>query len=196
MHGWKRAITLARSPSGCGEAEAASDVTLRVTTPADRAAILALYPLAFPAEDLTPLVNDLLTGGFDVLSLGAFDGDACVGHVLLSRGDTDADGHGGALLGPLAVHPDRQRTGWGRRLVQAACDRRSRDGVRRIFVLGDPAYDERFGFLPQENVQPPYPLPADWSGAWQSLRLNHSGRLTPGPLRLPNPWMTRALWAP
>jgi putative acetyltransferase len=49
-------------------------------------------------------------------------------------------------LAPLAVRPDRQRSGIGARLIRAALERAKGDGWQAVFVLGDPDYYRRFGF--------------------------------------------------
>jgi hypothetical protein len=46
--------------------------------------------------------------------------------------------------------------------------------VGKVLVLGDPAYYGRFGFAKETAIQPPYPLPEAWDGAWQSLVLNQN----------------------
>ena len=63
-------------------------------------------------------------------------------------------------------------------------------------VLGDPAYYGRFGFVPEESVTPPYPLPEEWADAWQSLRREPATILEDGALSLPAAWMDPALWGP
>lgn len=172
------------------------DPTLRETRPWDLPEILGLYPEAFPDEDLIPLVRDLMTGDRDVLSLAAFDGDAPAGHVLFTLfGTPDKEGCG-ALLGPLGVSPRFQRMGLGSALVRAGFDRLRERGVGRVFVLGDPAYYARFGFAPERRATPPFPLPDAWSEAWQSAPLASDAPAPDGPVSLPAPWMTPALWAP
>ena len=71
-------------------------------------------------------------------------------------------------------------------------------GARTIseFVLGDPAYYGRFGFTPETHVEPPFPLPAEWGGAWQSQYLDGSRVPCPGKLDVPPQWLQPALWAP
>lgn len=171
------------------------DVDIRDSAPDDRAAIDALYPRAFPEEDLLPLVTDLLRDGHDVLSLVATAGGLVLAHVAFTFcGISGADDQA-ALLGPLAVAPDRQRQGIGGALIRAGLQRLRGTPVTCVFVLGDPAYYGRFGFLPKADVTPPYPLPAEWRGAWQSLRLR-DGPVRPGMLTVPPPWREPALWAP
>ncbi len=80
-------------------------LVIRQTTTADTAQILALYPQAFPEEDLRDVVSALLKQGPQVLSLATFDGDALVAHVLFSLCATKGQKQTGALLGPLGVIP-------------------------------------------------------------------------------------------
>jgi putative acetyltransferase len=171
-------------------------ITLRDSRPDDWADLATLYPQAFPEEDLLPLVQALLAQVPDVLSLVGILDARVVGHGLFTP--CGVIGHSGeaALLGPLAVAPAYQQQGVGTALVQTGLQRLAAGGVREVFVLGDPAYYQRFGFRPETAVAPPYPLPADWTGAWQSLPLNDAAPFGPGSLALPAPWLQPGLWAP
>lgn len=176
----------------------ASSHTIRTTQTAEHAQILALYPEAFPDEDLTAVVTRLLEGSADVLSLATFDGDGLIAHVLftLIAGEDEPARPAGALLAPLGVLPGHQGQGVGSALVKAGLQRLETMGVAQVFVLGDPNYYGRFGFAAEQSVSPPYPLPAEWTGAWQSLTLADRAPMTPGPCRLPEAWMDPALWQP
>lgn len=171
-------------------------IEIRESQPNDVAAIERLYPDAFPDEDLLPLVRELLREDSVVLSLVGISDRALVGHVIFTTcsiaGRTDTV----ALLGPLAVAPDRQRQGIGSAIVRAGLRRLENAGTRHVYVLGDPAYYGRFGFEPDHAVSPPYPLPEEWQGAWQSLGLRDSGPPLRGKLSVPRPWRRPALWAP
>ena len=101
-----------------------------------------------------------------------------------------------ALLGPLAVMPSRQRQGVGRTLIRAGFDRLAQGIVRRVLVLGDPAYYGRFGFLRENSILPPYELPAAWTAAWQSISLGADAARIAGKLRPTAAWLQPALWAP
>ena len=100
-----------------------------------------------------------------------------VGHVL-----------GGALagivavaLGPVAVTPRRQRSGLGTSVVRDALRRATEARERMVLVLGEPAYYQRFGFVPAA----PYGVTSEWSSAgdaWQLLALR------PVEARYPSPW--------
>ncbi|MEY8842115.1 N-acetyltransferase, partial [Cribrihabitans sp. XS_ASV171] len=75
-------------------------------------------------------------------------------------------------------------------------DRLAAEGVRQVFVLGNPGYYGRFGFEAERQVTPPYPLPEAWGGAWQSLVLEGREPLPAGPLEVPGPWRNEAFWLP
>lgn len=162
----------------------------------DLVAIESLYRDAFPDENLLPLVRDLF-------------GDACVAISLVGTIDTQIAGHAiytkcgvignsvkAALLGPLAVAPAWQRQGIGSAIVRAGLRRLEDADVNRVYVLGDPAYYGRLGFLPEYLVEPPFPLPAEWHGAWQSQNLGATATPCAGKLSVPPQWLQPALWAP
>ena len=162
---------------------------IRETRAGEEAAILALYPVIFPEEDLRALVSALI-GRQDVISLAHFDGDAPVSHVLFTLGMKGQ----AALLGPLGVLPDRQQKGMGTALVKAGFDRLRGAGIRQAFVLGDPGYYGRFGFAEEAHIKTPCPIPAAWHSAWQSLVFEGCEALDTAVLDMPEPWMDPALW--
>ncbi len=143
-----------------------------------------------------PLVKELLQEPAIALSLVGTIEDSLVGHVMFTTCSLAGGSDKFALLGPLAVASARQRRGVGSALVRAGLDRLKGLDVTRVFVLGDPAYYRRFGFLPEFRVAPPYPLPAEWREAWQSRGLNGAEPVASGELLLPQPWRQPALWAP
>lgn len=172
------------------------EIKVRESLPSDIASIETLYPDAFPDEDLLPLVRELLSAEPNVLSLVGLADRALVGHVIFTicgiAGRTDKV----ALLGPLAVAPNRQRQGIGGALVREGFRRLKRNGVTQVYVLGDPAYYGHFGFEPDNGVTPPFPLPEEWSRAWQSVSLHGAEPPLHGALSVPRPWLQSALWAP
>lgn len=171
-------------------------IEIRESAAGDLPALDALYPAAFADEDLRPLIHQLLGLKDPGLSLVAWVGEALAGHVFfthcgLSGGDTKV-----SLLAPLAVLPGCQRKGVGSALVRAGIERLRDVGVDRIFVLGEPAYYGRFGFAPEPDITPPYPLPDEWRDAWQSVAPGEATRSFRGALIVPPPWREPALWAP
>ena len=171
-------------------------IDIRESLPSDTTSIEALYPNAFPDEDLLPLVRELLGAEPIVLSLVGIVDETLAGHVIFTTCGIAGGADTVALLGPLAVAAARQRQGVGSALVRAGLRALETSGTRRVYVLGDPAYYGRFGFAADEDVTPPYPLPEEWRGAWQSLSLRGDTPPLCGKLSVPQPWSQRALWAP
>lgn len=163
---------------------------LRDATPDDLPALLALYPLAFPDEDLRPLLHRLAAVP-GVLSLVATDGVTLAGHLAM----TPCLPAGAVLLGPVAIAPARQLQGLGRRLITEAARRMAAQGAVQVQVLGDPGYYARLGFRPDRTLASPFALPPDWDGAWQVMPLTDAPLLT-GTLQVPAAWDDPALWGP
>jgi putative acetyltransferase len=172
------------------------NIEIRESVPDDLAAIALLYPEAFPEEDLLPLVRDLLREAPVILSLVGTIDARLAGHIIFTKCGVAGSSDKAALLGPLAVEPAWQKQGVGRAIVSVGLQRLEAAGVSRVYVLGDPAYYGRLGFLAESSVVPPYTLPAEWSGAWQSKGLHGSATPHPGKLTLPRPWLQPALWLP
>ena len=175
-------------------------IEIRESVPGDLASIEALYPDAFPDEDLLPLVRELLQEASVALSLVGIVGSSLVGHVIFTTCGVAGGNDKVALLGPLAVAPAWQRQGIGSAIVRAGLQRLENVGVTHVYVLGDPAYYGRLGFLAETHVAPPCPLPdplpAEWRGAWQSIGLRSAKPPRRGKLSVPQPWLQPALWAP
>jgi len=157
--------------------------TIRPEAPGDEEAIDLLLRRAFGGENAARLVKILRTEhGYDpALSLVAEETQPVkrlVGYVLFSpiaivRGEAPSPA---MALGPLAILPDRQRTGIGTALVEAGLERCRTRGLALVLVLGDPAYYDRFGFTPAANASIEAPYPA-WGSSYQVLAL------LPGALR-------------
>jgi putative acetyltransferase len=169
-------------------------VSTRVSAGTDIEPILTLYPIVFPEEDLTPLVRALLADPVAVHSCVAVEDEQIIGHAAWTRCTVAAQDEHVALLGPIAVHPDKQRNGVGTALVQNCFEELRAASIPVVFVLGDSAYYSRFGFKPERNVAPPYPLPESWRDAWQSLSLAGATHDLHGTLSVPEPWQHRELW--
>ena len=169
--------------------------TIRESATRDRAAIEALYPAAFPDEDLLPLVRDLLRDPGIAISLVAGNNAGVIGNIIFTRGSVAGNEGGAALLAPLAVAPTCQGQGVGTALVREGLRRLESEGIGLVFVLGDPAYYSRFGFRREASVAAPYPLPAEWADAWQSRCLRDAVAPESGKLLLPDVWLDPALWS-
>ena len=172
------------------------ELKIRECRAEDRGAVEALYPRAFPDEDLLPVVRDLLDDpGHTVALVAVIDGKV-VGNIIFTRCGVDDCKADVALLAPLAVEPAQQGKGVGSALVRSGLQRLDEEGIGAVYVLGDPAYYGRLGFAPERSVKAPYELPEEWTDAWQSLRLGHATAPAEGRLVVPPPWRDAALWAP
>ena len=171
-------------------------LNIRESEDSDLADLERLYPVAFPDEDLVPLLRQLLAGRSDVTSLVAEGAAGLLGHVAFSECRVEEDSQKVSLLGPLAVDPDAQRQGVGTALVQEGIRRLRSLGFAKHFVLGDPGYYSRLGFTAETAVFPPYKLPDEWAGAWQSKLLQEDAAGLEGTLTVPQPWQDKALWLP
>ena len=116
---------------------------VRTETPADFAAIRVVEEVAFGQPAEAQLVDDLRAAGDSVFSLVAVDDGTVIGHTIFSRLQAPFPA---LALGPVAVLPERQRTGVGSRLIREGIARSEAAGWHGIFVLGDPAFYRRFGF--------------------------------------------------
>lgn len=166
---------------------------LRPGRSADWPALEALYRAAFPNEDLLPLLRDLLPDQA-VLSLVAEIDRQVVGHVAFTRCGIEGREDEVALLAPLAVAPSLQKQGIGSALVREGLRRLRDAGARQVQTLGDPGYYGRFGFRPDPDIAPPYPLPDAWRDAWQRLVLIAGEAPLAGRLLVSSPWQRPELW--
>ena len=169
---------------------------IRESIAADTVAIESLYQLAFPDEDLIPLVRSLLCDPAIAISLVAAVDRRIVGHAILTSCTVHGSDLKVVLLGPLAVAPTEQRKGIGTELVEVGLGSASESGADLVCVLGDPAYYGRLGFGAEALIEPPYPLPPDWAGAWQSQYLDGQAQRSGGKLIVPRQWRDPALWGP
>jgi len=170
----------------------ASDRAVRRTTPEDLPALATLYEAAFPEKDLVPLLRQLLAVSEQVLSLAHIENGRPAGHAAFTDCSVDPGGAPAALVGPVAVLPERQKTGIGSALIRSGIRHLETEGTAHFLVLGDPAYYTRLGFRPDRSIAPPYPLPEAWRDAWQRLDAGDAPQST-GRLAVPLPWRDPAL---
>jgi putative acetyltransferase len=116
---------------------------VRPEMPADLAAIRAVEEAAFSQPAEAQLVDDLRDAGDAVFSLVAIEDEVVIGHAMFSKLKAP---FAALALAPVAVRPERQRRGVGARLIRDGIARSEAAGWAGIFVLGNPAFYERFGF--------------------------------------------------
>ncbi|MFK7943397.1 MAG: GNAT family N-acetyltransferase [Paracoccaceae bacterium] len=170
-------------------------LAVRDATAEDMPALTELYAQTFPDEDLAPLVAALLKQGDGVRSRVAQRDMQIIGHIAFTLCELEDTQTPVALLGPLAIAPAQQRQGTGRALIMDGLAIMAETGASHVCVLGDPGYYGRFGFEADPQILPPYPIPPEWSEAWQSIALPRASAHPQGKLSVPVPWQDRALWS-
>lgn len=136
------------------------DVSVRPEQPGDASGVREVNELAFGRPQEARLV-DALRGSADAISLVATVDDRVVGHILFTPvgiepppGDLRVAG-----LAPMAVRPERQRSGVGGRLVRAGLEECRRCGYGAVVVVGHSEYYPRFGFVPAHTRGLDYEAP-------------------------------------
>jgi putative acetyltransferase len=138
-------------------------MNIRHEHPEDLGAIYQVNAEAFGRDAEAQLVARLRTGGKAVLSLVAVVDRAIIGHLLFSP-VTIAGASVRALgLAPLAVLPERQRSGVGTQLTRQGLAMCRDQGWDVVVVLGHREYYPRFGFAPAHRfgLRCEYDAPAE-----------------------------------
>ena len=123
-------------------------IEVRPEVPGDIGAIRSVITRAFRSQNEPMLVDRLREAGAAALSLVAVVDGKIAGHILFSPMTMDPDLFGVAIFGlaPLAVAPEYQKQGIGRKLVQRGLDIGIGWRWHAVFVLGASGYYRRFGF--------------------------------------------------
>ncbi len=121
---------------------------IREEMPEDILGVRRVEEAAFGRSGEAELVDRLRKRGAVTLSLVAVEANQVVGHVLFSPGEVSNGQESWPCvgMGPVAVLPERQRTGIAKGLIATGLEKCWQKGVKATFVLGDPAYYGRFGF--------------------------------------------------
>jgi putative acetyltransferase len=151
---------------------------VRGESPSDIAAIRAVNEAAFAGGVEAGIVDALREANAVVCSLVAESRGRVVGHALFSRVHVRPDSGGepvpAAALGPIAVLPEWQGRGVGGALIREGLRLCADAGERSIFVLGEPAYYARFGFVAAR----PFGLRCTWPGTEEAFMV-HAGAASP-----------------
>jgi putative acetyltransferase len=137
-------------------------VIVRPETREDGPAVRAINLLAFGQPTEADLVDRLRAACPEAVSLVAEVDGLVAGHILFTP-VTVEDGRGpivGMGLAPMAVLPERQRTGVGAALIREGLDRLRRQGCPFVVVVGHPEYYPRFGFQRASR----HGLTSQWEG--------------------------------
>jgi putative acetyltransferase len=129
-------------------------VRIRPETQADWEAIAVVIEAAFGSPREARMIEAIRSsdGFVPELALVAEEKGRIVGHVMLSYVELEGTGRRVLELGPVGVHPDRQRIGIGSHLVRTALEAADRRREPLVLVLGHPTYYPRFGFRPASEL--------------------------------------------
>jgi len=141
-------------------------IVIRPETARDRAAIRRLVAAAFGSDAEAHLVDRIRASPEHVpeMALVAEVGGEVVGHVMISHAvlRSDVGDRRVALLSPLAVRPDHQRSGVGSALVRHALARADGLGEPMVVLEGSPTYYGALGFEPADRYGIEIDLP-EWA---------------------------------
>ncbi len=156
-------------------------VLIRNAKKSDHSAILNIHKQAFGVEKgtvISKLVNDLFDDetAKPILSLVAVKGDRLIGHILFTKAlitQTEVP-VSAQILAPLAVLPESQKRGTGKKLILEGLKQLKQSGIELVFVLGHPEYYPLCGFSTagKQGFEAPYPIPQEHSEAWMVQVLN------------------------
>lgn len=158
--------------------------------PEDQEAVAVVIARAFGRADEALLVEALRGAGDISLSLVARESIGITGHIAFQpvRVEGSAAPVAAFSLAPVSVVPERQGRGIGSALIRNALDQLRDNGADIVFVLGDPAYYERFGF----SVRAAEAFTSPWPGP-HFMALDMTGRATGGRLTYPRAFFEGAV---
>ena len=120
---------------------------IRETLPTDFDDISHCVFSAFKNEGEVVLVQQLRADNDVLIELVAVEGALIAGHVVVSHLSLHPDlGLRCGGIAPLSVLPSCQSTGIGSRLMEVVIEKSRALELDALFLLGDPAYYQRFGF--------------------------------------------------
>jgi predicted N-acetyltransferase YhbS len=140
------------------------DYTTEAATAADTPAIENLLDQVFGLSRRTKTSYRLREGNRAAEGLSLVVRDAALGLVgtisywplLIGEARTPA-----LLLGPIAIHPQRQNRGIGLALMKATLARAAEQGHALVILVGDAPYYARVGFMQVPDAQLQLPGPVD-----------------------------------
>lgn len=144
----------------------AGDFGVRDLGPGDHDPVQSLIAAAFAQADEAELVEAVRESGDVLFELVAETAQGLAGHILFCRGRIESELSSGdrfretAILGEMAVAPDRQNSGIGAALLHAGLARLDDGQEAIVFVVGHPDYYDRFGF----TAAAAKPFSCKWQG--------------------------------
>ena len=121
---------------------------IRETKEADLEEVFNFIHVAFGNRSESDLVKQLISDGDVLINLVVESSDAIIGNVVVSKITMEPDlGLFCGGVAPLSVLHEQQSSGVGSKLMTAVINESKKTGMDALFLLGDPNYYKRFGFI-------------------------------------------------
>ena len=121
---------------------------IREAQESDLEEVFNLIHSAFGNRAESDLVKQLISDGDVLINLLVESLDTIIGNVVVSKITMEPDiGLFCGGVAPVSVVPDQQSSGVGSKLMTAAINESKKMGMDALFLLGDPNYYKRFGFV-------------------------------------------------
>ena len=150
------------------------ELWIRRERPDDAEAVFAIIEAAFGDRSVAEFAEQIRASAAHVpeLAFVAEEDGEIVGHTMLSYVAVEGLARELLILTPLSVRPDRQRTGVGRALVQAALAGADAQNEPLVLCEGVPAYYPRFGFRSASELGLDRPDERIPDAAWMAVPLH------------------------
>ena len=121
---------------------------IREAQESDLEEVFNLIHSAFGNKAESDLVKQLISDGDVLINLLVESLDTIIGNVVVSKITMEPDiGLFCGGVAPVSVVPDQQSSGVGSELMTAVINESKQTGMDALFLLGDPNYYKRFGFV-------------------------------------------------
>jgi len=121
---------------------------IRETQKSDFEEVYNLIYSSFGNQAEPDLVKQLILDGDVLINLVVDLSDTIIGNVVVSKITMVPDvGLFCGGVAPVSVLPDQQSSGIGSHLMTEAIHESKKKGMDALFLLGDPNYYKRFGFI-------------------------------------------------
>ena len=121
---------------------------IREAQESDLEEVFNLIHSAFGNRAESDLVKQLISDGDVLINLLVESSDTIIGNVVVSKITMEPDiGLFCGGVAPVSVVPDQQSSGVGSELMTAVINESKQTGMDALFLLGDPNYYKRFGFV-------------------------------------------------
>lgn len=156
------------------------NIKIRKPKDADLKHILFVEKAAFESDKQANLTEQLIKddSAEPVVSFLAFDNDKPVGHILFSNATVEGyqKSEHVCFLSPIAIIPEYKNEKVDELLMEEGLKKLKNSGIEMVFVLGDPEYYKKHGFVPEAEsfgFKPPFSLPERHSENWMVLPLSN-----------------------